>query len=293
MRTNYYIEDAKYFLKKAASFISEKMENDTVIDCVLFISLGFERLFKGILYNINPIYVLKKEEFKNTAPILYESLIIDSSNPGKEISRTPIQDVLSFRHALLRARLFSPTTNNFSNNLFFISTCRDTIVHRPLNELPIDRMKKLLSAEFLIIVKEYARELDLSLVKFIGDKVRGLEFLAKDYPGELEEKLKKKIAFFQNEWKRISSDEKEKHRIARLKEHYNNPHEYDKGECPACKNVGVFKAEIDYGYSEGITRPIGVYPIEFKCSFCGFYADDPEELDHLKLVKNFYENQEI
>ena len=293
MRMNDYLTDATRFLAKASSLIGSTMETDEVIDCALFMALGIERLLKSILSNIKPIYVLKEQDFKNTAPLLYADKIKVDTSVEDETSRIPIHDDLSFRISLSRARLFSQATNRHASTLFFISTCRDTIAHRPLVELKLDRLKEVITKEFLTIAKDFAAELEMPLVQLIGDKIKGLEFLGRDYTGQLEDKLFKKLAFFRAEWARISEDASQQTRIAQLSNSRNDPTRYDSGSCPACGNVGVFKALFDYDYSEGSARAMGVYPTEFRCSFCGYFATDSEELDHLGLTNIFYNNQEI
>ena len=76
-----------------------------------------------------------------------------------------------------------------------------------------------------------------------------------------------------------------------MKETYTDKNAYDHAECPACNNVAVFSAEIDYDYSDGMVYAVGVFPTELKCPFCGFHVSDSKEMDILKLHEIFYEHQ--
>lgn len=141
-KMNNYLKDAQLFLKKASLIISKDIGEQQIIDATLFFALGIERLLKSILWDINPIYVLKEQQFKNTAPVLYKEKLLPNNLSNKEFSINPDSDVLTYRISLLRAKEFSTTTAKHFNTLFALSNYRDIIVHRPLNELDIDKLKK-------------------------------------------------------------------------------------------------------------------------------------------------------
>ncbi len=289
---NEYLKDSLIFLKKCTTLICNEMNNEQIIESVLHLAIGIERILKAILWDINPVYVLKKESFRNSAPILYKHKLISENLSNKEFSQNPNSDVLTFRKALLRAKEFSPITLKYFNTLFTLSNYRDTIAHRPLKEVDIERLKKLLLHDLLNVIKDYSHELDILLTEFIGDKIQTLEFLSKDYEGDLYEKMQKKIKFYRSEWERIKQDPTQAKRIEKLHEIHNDKTSFNYGECPACGNAAKFSAEIDYDYSDGQTWAVGVYPTALKCSFCGFFVTDDEEMDFLKLHKIFYEHQE-
>jgi len=289
---NNYLKDTQFFLKKASSIISRDIDEEQVIDATLFFALGIERLLKSILWSINPIYILKDQSFKNTAPILYkEELLTKNLSSNKEFSTNPDSDVLTYRISLLRTKEFSSTTAKYFNTLFAISNYRDIIVHRQLSELNINKLKKVLLEDFICILKDYAIELNIPIIELIGDKIHSLEFLSNEFAGGVEEKVQKKIEFYRSEWERIKNDPSQQERISSLQRIYTDKNAYDHAECPACSNVAVFSAEIDYDYSDGMVNAVGVFPTELKCPFCGFYVSDSKEMDILKLHEIFYEHQ--
>ena len=104
---NNYLKDTQFFLKKASSIISRDIDEEQVIDATLFFALGIERLLKSILWSINPIYILKDQSFKNTAPILYkEELLTKNLSSNKEFSTNPDSDVLQQRNTSIHFLLF-------------------------------------------------------------------------------------------------------------------------------------------------------------------------------------------
>jgi hypothetical protein len=68
---NEFIEDASFFFKKASELIvnRETLSKLDVVEGILFFSLGMERVLKGLLYNINPIYVHKSSIVKDYCQI--------------------------------------------------------------------------------------------------------------------------------------------------------------------------------------------------------------------------------
>lgn len=145
--------------------------------------------------------------------------------------------------------------------------------------------------DFISISKNYSIELNLPITELIGDKIHGLEFLSKKFAGNLEEKIRKKIEFYRSEWERVKNDPSQQERVAALRKTYTDKNTFDHAECPACSNIAVFSAEIDYDYSDGMVYAAGVFPTELKCPFCGFHVSDSKEMDILKLHEIFYEHQ--
>ena len=288
---NEHLKDSLVFLKKYNTLIFNEMTNEQIIESVLHLAIGIERILKAILWNINPVYVLKNESFKNSAPILYKDKLISENLSNKEFSQNPNSDVLTFRTALLRAKEFSPITMKYFNTLFALSNYRDTIAHSPLKELDIEKLRKLLLHDSLNIIKDYSHEFNIPLTEFIGDKIKTLEFLSKDYEGDLSEKMQRKIKFYRSEWERIKHDPTQAKRIEKLYETHKDKTSFDHGECPACGYAAQFSAEIDYDYSDGQVWAAGVYPTALKCPFCGFSVTDDEEMNFLKLHEIFYEHQ--
>ena len=68
---NDHKRDSNTFFKKAAMVIQEDMDDTAVVDAIVWVGVGIERLLKGILYDINPVYIYRSPVFKDTAKLLY------------------------------------------------------------------------------------------------------------------------------------------------------------------------------------------------------------------------------
>src|SRR5450759_154521 len=106
---NEYNHDAIIFLSEAAARTSERMQDADIIQATLNLALGIERILKGILYDLNPTYVLMKPDFKHSVQVLYKDKISNDLEVRKELAANPDSDVLTFRNSLLRAQVISET----------------------------------------------------------------------------------------------------------------------------------------------------------------------------------------
>ena len=267
------------------------MSDSKLRDAILFFAIGVERFLKATLWEINPVFVYTDQSFKNVAPLLYKPRLEPSFKNNKEFSQRIDSRVLSFRPALYRAKEFSRTVNKHFNTILKLGEYRDIIVHRQLKEINIKEIKEFLLQHFFNISKEYARERGISLPELIGDRIKGLPFLTNKYRGDVGKKIKKKLRYYKKEWLALKKDPSQADKLKSLSQTYINPEAYDHAKCPACENVAVFYAKIDYDYSDGQTYPVGVYPTSLRCPFCGFYTDDSSEMDYLKLHDIFYQHQ--
>jgi hypothetical protein len=63
---NNYIRDAGEFLCRAAKLFDSDLLDERLVDALWLTALGLERVLKGILHDINPVYVLKSQDFKHS-----------------------------------------------------------------------------------------------------------------------------------------------------------------------------------------------------------------------------------
>jgi len=125
--SNDYFRDSAYFLRSAADKIRENMNKEDVVSGALFFSLGIERILKGILYDLNPIYIYKSPDFKNSVCILYKERLLPNFKKNRDISKKPNEDVLGFRSALSRAMSISKIAAERASLLFALSNIRDIV----------------------------------------------------------------------------------------------------------------------------------------------------------------------
>lgn len=286
---NEYFKDAARYIDKAASFIvDEKLELET-IESILFFALGMERILKGILYELNPVYVYKNQDFKNTISILYKCNLVGNYCQNQEISKEPNHDVLSFKLSLLRAKAISPTTEKYTSLLFALSNYRDIISHCNLSLLEIDKAQKMLLRDFFPILKAYSSELNIPIRNFIGARERKLVTISAKHQENIEDKVKLKIDSHRSQWDRVKSNtsfvEKMKKRTSQIVHSSDRKRDsfYEMMPCPACENDALILINIDYEYSDGSVTPSGAFVSKLKCLFCHIVIDEYDEIGYLKL----------
>ncbi|HOS11874.1 MAG TPA: hypothetical protein PL148_08190 [Candidatus Aminicenantes bacterium] len=287
---NEYLISAKTFLNRCAPLICDSITNPQVLDALIFYAFGMERIFKGILWDINHTFVLEDATFKNAAVVLYSSKLLSGLASNKEFSPDPNNRIINYRVSLSRVKGFSLSADKHSNALFALSTHRDIIAHRPLSEINYESSRKLLLESFLPIMKDFSAELQVSLPELVGNTIPGLEFLSDKYRGASAERLKRKIIFYKQEWDRIKDDPAHQKRIETLRGKNSRYGSSDKMECPACGNMADLSLDVDCDYSDGIASVVGVFPVALYCNYCGLSLNDWDELDLLDINKRFHES---
>jgi hypothetical protein len=157
---NEYTKDAATYLAKAARAIEATMTREAVADAALAAAVGLEKLLKGILYDLNPLYVLKKPEFDNSVSLVYLARVLQSAIKGKDIAASPNADVLSFRAALARAKVVSLAANQHLHLQMKLAEARDTILHKTLAEFDSEALEVLLKRDLFPLINKYSEELD-------------------------------------------------------------------------------------------------------------------------------------
>lgn len=281
---NEYLKDAAFFLRKTSAAIEEDMKKEIIIDALLFFALGMERILKGILFNLNPVYVYKIQDFKNTVSLLYKKSLLPSHKKNKEISQKPDADVLSFKRSLIRAKSISITTEKNTSLLFLLSNLRDTIAHNKLSDLNLQKSKTLLLRDFYPLIKDFSDELNQNITRFLGSYKIRLSSISAKHQESIEDKVKMKLDSHKMRWEQLKTTsgfiEKMKAKTELI---YQSSKNVDVTDCPACDNTALLTVEVDYDYSEGQVRPMGIFASQLKCLFCKLLVLDYDEIDYLKL----------
>jgi hypothetical protein len=260
-----------------------------VIEGLLFFSLGMERILKGILYNLNPIYVLKAQDFKNSVSIFYKDRLLPNFKQNQEISGSPDTDVLTFKLSLLRAKSISKTTENNTALLFSLSNYRDIIAHNHLSLIDIEKAKILLLRDFYKLIRDYSNELNLKISYFLGPSEIKLASISSKYQESIEDKVKIKLESHKKRWEQLKEQpgyvDKMREKTESIYEaSFKNRESFaEKLECPACHNLALITIEVDIDYSEGQANPIGAFVSSLKCHFCKLVIEDYDEMDYLNL----------
>lgn len=279
---NVYYQDASLFLRRTATLIDDHMSPLVTMDGGLFFAFGAERILKGILYDLNPIYVFKTQDFKNTVSLIYKDRLLPGKANIPEITQTPDSDVLSFRNALLRVRAISATTWNYSGLLFSLAHARDIIAHSPLPELDVAKLKVLLQRDFYLLVKSYSEELKIPLPFFIESLEIKLSTISAKQQESLVDRIAMKLESHRKRWDTLGKTPGfiEKTQV-RTKSLLNNEGLIST-PCPACGNEAVLTVEV-YEPAEGEELALNRSVKGLRCLFCKLSINDYDEIDHLKL----------
>lgn len=283
---NSYFSDASIFTKTVAASLNKDMSAETVIFSSLHLALALERVFKGLLFELNPIYVYKNQSFKNTAPILFKDKLLPDRIESEDIAKKPDHDVLAFKASFWAAHAFSNTTRQYKNSLLAIGDHRDIIAHCPLSMFELEKANAMLLRDFYPILREYCLEAILEPELFFGGDTVKVAEISYPYQEDLEQRLRGKLEACILRWNTESKiegykekcDEETKKMKAKLKD-------YCEYECPACENPAILAYDVDYDYDpyEQESWPIGVYVTALACCYCKLKVDESEYIDHLGL----------
>lgn len=291
---NPYLKDSLVFFKTVSIELKTVLTESEIINLTMHFSFGLERLLKGILYSLNPIYILMVPEFKNSLPVFYSSKIISEATGTKEVAETPNEDVITFRNSLLRAQLISKTAYNNKSLLFTISNARDIIAHHELSKLDFESLKILLIRDYYPLMKAFSEELNIkSTLIFHGKHIQ----LAKN-SSALQETIEKQIELRFDAL--IETFKMLENRPGYMQDkNFLTFEAYNKGnkflaKCPCCNNESLIYSRPIYEYNqyERSDIKIGNEIIKLKCFYCKLEIEDYKQLDYLKISIPKPEEQE-
>jgi hypothetical protein len=259
----------------------------------LLYALGIERVLKGILYEVNPVYVFKEPAFKHTVTALYQHRIVGTGGKSPELAKDPNHDVLSYREALSRAAVLSSVAQGNLATLHRIARARDIIAHCPLSPLTHDEMWRLTYLDAPHVVSAFESELALSMGTLTGH--------GEDDPAEIRARqnaattLQTKVQEHARQWDAMKAhalnSEHAAKRLAVLEQLAGRDRFYVAFPCPACGNSAALESEVDFDWSDGESVPQGVFPVRLECTFCNLVVSDSYELDELKASDFLYERE--
>ena len=73
---NTFYQDAAYFSRRCVALLDPAMSQDAVYDCVLYFAFCMERLFKGVLWDIDPRMVLEDGREENCFAVLHRKVLL-------------------------------------------------------------------------------------------------------------------------------------------------------------------------------------------------------------------------
>ncbi|MBI2417437.1 MAG: hypothetical protein HYV28_05945 [Ignavibacteriales bacterium] len=293
---NEFINDAKIFFNLSIDKINLNMSNPDCINSIMNFALGLERLFKGLLYSINPIYIYTEDSFKKTAYLLYREKIIDNPPNFTEIDQNSKGDLLSFRESFNRSRYFSNFINTHSALFYRIGKFRDLIAHCELSKLNYEDIKAILNRDFAYAIKSISDELSLPIlvefdnpVKF--DALYNLSLVIIEQE-ELVNKIETNFVAHRIIW------EKKKDDADLLRKLNTKMHSFvgvltassytEDFQCPCCMNQAIIRFESEPYIVENEIVGVDSILTELQCIYCDLHIQDYKELDHLKIEDEYW-----
>lgn len=289
---NNYLTDSGKFFRFTARGIQDKIDDFETIQLSLNFALGLERLLKGILYDINPTYILIEPGFKHSLPHLYPDKVIAETKSSGEIVGNPNEDVITFRNSLLRAQHISKSCFDNKNLLFNISNARDIIVHHELKKLDIPKLKEILLRDFYPFLKSISEELNIKQGHFFDGSHIKLSKISSTHQTDLENRLKLILDSHLGIWNTMKNrdsgqDGRSGYVIDKINvtnEVLNSPNK-ESTKCPACSNEAVIYLKPIYEFNPFEKKEIliGHEVKKLKCQFCKLEIQDAATLDHLGI----------
>lgn len=278
-----FIQDASVFLRRAAKHIAPDMSREEVVFATLCLALGMERVLKGILHSLNPVYVYRSQDFGNTVSLLYKSKLLPSARLNRELAKEPDADVLTFKLSLLRARAVSETTDRHANLLFALSNSRDIIAHNTLGLLDVQKSRMLLLRDFYPLIRDYCGELGIPVSSLVRSHEVALASTSADYQESVQDRVQVKLEAHRTRWEQLQNVPGFVEKMRKRTESLVQRASVEVAGCPACENDALLYWEREFDYIDGESLAVGVFVSGLRCLFCKLEVDDYQEIDFLNL----------
>ncbi|QNR85071.1 hypothetical protein H9N25_00740 [Pedobacter riviphilus] len=204
---NSYYKDSFIFFREACSKMDENITKEVIIQISLNLALGFERLLKGILVDKNPIFILVDPSFENSFKALFQDLPLYVKDNKKTPEKDGNQDTITFRTSVIRAKSFSKIVLGNESKLFAISKARDIIAHSELKYLDLNLLESIIKVDFINVIEDFSKELEIPLVKFVGGNKSKLSKISILSEKNLFLKIDKLIAHHKSVWEEHKNHE--------------------------------------------------------------------------------------
>lgn len=294
MSQSEYLTDSQRLIRMSSAHICENMSYEQIVHSMTFFSFGIERLLKHILFNVNPVFVLKNGDFKNAAPCLYKERFI-STEKNEQISVKPNHDVITFRTAMQRALLFSSAVQKNKQLLYALAQYRDTLAHRPTSEIDITKACRLIARDGVCLVEDICSELSVTPSDFFGEDLKRLDNLSKKIV--TQENLTQTMESLFSEHMKIWDNRKINESFVSHADvitesklsSSGHDYSYENFTCPACTNEAIARIVADYEFDkvDQTAFVTGVFVDEIHCYYCDLHLDDYEELDFVDINSIF------
>jgi hypothetical protein len=266
----------------------------SIVQNTLLFAVGVEKLLKGILYDINPLYILESPDFKNSVFIVYQSFIKNDS----EIKKKGNDDnVIAFQSSVLRATVFSNAALENKNTLMKLKDARDKIVHHNLNKVDTDELRILLKRDFYPLLCAFTDEHSLGgQMNFFHNLHSKLAKISSSLQGDIEKQIKLKVESSRSYWDTLKGTSTFKRRKCELltAEALRSDFAFPV-DCPSCSNKAIVYTTpiMEFDNYTNQNKQTGLDTKALKCKFCNLELTDYKELDFLKIKPKIEEKESV
>lgn len=282
---NDYIHDSGLYFKDISKRINNNIADFEIINLTMNLAIGLEKFLKGLLFDINPTYILIEPVFKNSVQILYKEVLLKGKDISTDLTKNPNGDVITFRNSVLRTQCVSKTTYENKNILFMLSDARDIIAHCKLKHLDLAKYKQLLLRDFYPLLKAYSIETNIKRGHFFsGSHIRLVNISSK-----LQETLESEISLLLDahleKWKSLKGIAQFVEQKDKITYEISETPNKEIVICPACENESVLylKPIYEFNPSNGEEILIGNEIKKLKCQYCKLEIVDSKKLDYLDI----------
>jgi len=272
------------------------MKEEEIEDATFFFALGMERVCKGLLFDINPSFILETSKFAEIVTALYPDKIIDASAP--EISNSKAPNYSKFKDLISRSAHFYQACAKNKDILNNLREYRNTLAHRPLRLFVHAEVHKWLIGVYYPVVSSILEEAKIEYVQALGSRAQLLENLSRNakHEEEVARRVAATLSTFRSKWEKLNNQKymqlsNAKTNIDLTQSRSTHDNSYDQYSCPACRNPAVLEVEPDFDFADGVGFLSGVYPLELRCHYCGLTVNDYEDLSYL-VGDNWWEKIE-
>ncbi len=310
MIQNHYIRDASEIFKSISrDLVQENLKTDLDYrKAVTFFAFGLEKLFKGILYDINPAFTLQNLSFNNALFCLYKDKIKlrkvskssnDKSDYNKYIERITdnnkknnLCNTIGMSACIERMRLISHSVQKHEGDIYNIVNMRDDIAHcnTGIARDSISSIEDTLKRSFFVILKDIKDEFKeghslggtLGMFDNFTDQ---LAAISAPLQKKLEDQVKLSITSRYESWNRNKGYPTYKATENQRQVETDSllaSDETSRVKCPSCKSDAILyfqhKTEFNSIYQQEII--VGRENKKIECLFCELSFESPEEIGY-------------
>ncbi|MFO0824976.1 MAG: hypothetical protein U0792_17955 [Gemmataceae bacterium] len=293
---NDYFTDATYWLRRAATTLAANERDaavDNIHDAVIDFAFGIEKLLKGILWNVNPLFIFETPSFENACGVLYRDKLLDNAREKAEKEDRKNQfekNVIPFGASMKRAKVFSQVVATHMGMLTELAELRGLLAHRVVKEMDANETCGFLHRSFLPLAAAFSAELG---VKFNEWQKADQEMLEKAHRDEMDRYnfnnrilaliTKHKAIFAERQRDAIRMDQasRETHHalfVSRSTTLRNLP-----ATCPVCNSKASLQVTLDEATPPEVELDGNGYITGLECKFCNFEIHDYEDMDYFAI----------